>query len=113
MSWIREFQLRKVKRTMKIDLDYGVSPKTIELREKDGGEFPSAQEMTSNFISYGVSQRHKDGLSSRDRRIWARLQRRLEEAVDTGVSEIDLEAAEFEFIHDSFKDQKFPSGDAK
>lgn len=98
---------------MRVDLDYKIPAAAIERSKKKDEDVPTSQEMTQNFIWYAVNEKHKNGIGSRDRKIWGRIQRKFEAAVDSKASTIELETAEIEFIVDAFKDAKFPPADAR
>lgn len=89
---------------MKINLEYGAVGGEPEL---------SNSELTLNYVGFAVSQTYKDGLDGQLRRIWGRIQRKFDEAIEAKTDVIELEEAEKDFILKSFKDVKFPSGLAK
>jgi len=93
---------------MKVNLDYKLTAK-----EKEEIKI-SSQELTSNWITSGVASKYKDGLHGQLRRVWGRIQRKLDEAIDNDMEEIELEEAEKDFIKKVFsEDTSFPSGVAK
>lgn len=98
---------------MKIDFDYGM--KVGKDRQGVEIEPPCAQEMTANYIAYAVGKKHPNGLNGRDRRLYARLQRKLDDAIDQKAGEIDLETGEKDFLRSLFNSDevKFPPGDSK
>lgn len=83
---------------MKINLDYKMSDKY-----REGGNIKLNQELTANFINFAVSSKYKDGLKSGgQRRLYSRLQRNLDEAIEKNVDEIELEQAQKDFLTDVF-----------
>lgn len=88
---------------MKINLDY---------KQKEGSEM-SNQELTFDYITFAVNQKHKDGLSGSERRMFGRIQRKFDEAVEKLTNTVDLEMSEMDFIRDAFRDAKFPPQLAK
>lgn len=73
----------------------------------------SNQELTYGYVTYATNTKYKDGLEGQKRRIWGRIQRKFDEAVDKDKSSLELETAEIDFIKDVFKDAKFPPQIAK
>ena len=93
-------------RTLNINVDY-------KTKEVEGQKRLSNSELTLNYINYAVDVKYKEGLNGQIRRMYGRIQRTLEEAVETGKSKVELEESEFEFIKDAIKDAKFPTGLAR
>jgi hypothetical protein len=92
---------------LRIDLPYNrPAPKNGEDRVSD-------VELTDDYIGYAVNNVHKDGLEGQMRRIYGRIQRKIEEAIKSGAGEIELEQAEKDFLRKAFKDCKVPSGISK
>lgn len=91
---------------MNINIDY-----RLKLRENEVA--PSNQELTLNFLEGAVANAHPQGLSSRERRLWSRVQLKLDDAVNAKAYSIDLEKAEKDFILDCFKNAKLNSVAAK
>ena len=52
-----------------------------------------------------VSQKYKDGLEGQKRRIFGRIQRKIDDAIDNKKDEIELEQAEKDFLRGVFKDE--------
>ena len=92
---------------MQINLDY----KRPE--PKKGEEQITNSELTVDYINYSVRTFYKDGLDSQWRRIWGRIQRKLDEALDTKVGEVNFEQAELDFLKKAVKEVKVPSELAK
>ncbi len=82
-------------KTLKINLPYG-----LKNEEK-------SQQSTYNIILQGVSSKYPNGLDGEYRRSFARVQRKLDEAIDNNLDEINLEEAEFNLIKNSIQDGKF------
>lgn len=70
----------------------------------------SNSEVTVNYIEFAVNQIYNTGLQGSQRRIFARIQRKMDEAIDKKEEVIDLEQAEFDFIYDIFKNDKLVYG---
>lgn len=85
-----------------VDLDYNRG------RVMDENQ-PSNQALTFNYINHAVEAKYRDGLRPRDRRMYARLQEKLDEAVRDHSETIEVEKAEIDFLKDCFKDCRFPS----
>ena len=88
-----------------INLDYKVAKKDVSET--------SNREFTSSYISFAVRSFYKDGLDNQFRRIWARIQRKLDSVLDENKNEVELEQAEVDFIKTAVKSAKFPSDTAK
>lgn len=69
--------------------------------------------LTVNYIEYAVEGAYKAGLSNSQRRIYSRIQRKLDAAIESNTKEVELEAAEKDFLRDAFKTATFPSAAAK
>lgn len=93
---------------MKINIDY---------RRKIPADFndkvTSNSEITFSYIEYAVSSKHEKGLDSTLRRIWGRIQRKMEAAIEAQADDVELDAAEFDFIRKSVEDTKYPPAYSK
>ena len=84
---------------MKLNLDYKVSD---TYREKS--KLKNNQELTANFITFAVNSKYKDGLKTgSQRRLFGRLQRAMDDAIETDKDSIELEQAQIDFLHDVFR----------
>lgn len=66
-------------------------------------------ELSEDYISYAVRRVYKEGLDVQFRRLWARLQRKLDETLDKKTGWIVLEEGEYEFIKRAIKEAPFVS----
>lgn len=73
----------------------------------------SNSELTLDYLTYAVNQKYPNGLEGQLRRIWGRIQRTLDQAIEANDDGVVLETAEKEFILKAFKDVKFPAKIAK
>ena len=89
----------------KLNLDYS--------RDAKDNDKLSDAEVTLTYLTYAVRISYKDGLDNQFRRMWARIQRKLDAAIDDNKNEIDLDVSEFDFIKGAFKSPKIPSDIAK
>lgn len=87
---------------MNINLDYKVKVSDPSQPQT------SNQELTFDYINYAVNQKHKDGLDGALRRIWGRIQRKFDTAVDGKAESIELEQGEKDFIKKCFDSAKYP-----
>lgn len=87
---------------MNIDIDYG---RKLEGKE---GEITNA-ELTVDYINFSVKSFYKEGLESQWRRTFARIQRKLDEALDKKAYEVNFEQGEIDFIKRAMKEAKFPA----
>lgn len=92
---------------MKLNLDYKRGDENEEEKKI------SNQEVTVNYILSAVNSSHPQGLDLTNRRIFARIQRKIDEALDNNFDDIVLEKAEIDLIKESFKTAKFPAGYSK
>lgn len=90
---------------MRLSLDFG--------RKLEEVEKVSDRELTADYINYAVNQKHKEGIEGQLRRVWGRIQRKLDDALEQKLDSIDLEEAEKDFIAAAFKESKFPAGLSK
>lgn len=102
MSEATKQEQEKPNITLTVDLDYHQG------RPIDEGE-KSNQWLTNYYIGYAVDAKYKDGMRPRDRRMYARLQDKLDDAIKHNVKTIEIERAELELVKDAFKDCKFPA----
>lgn len=91
-----------------------LNPKALNVKldyykGKRKSEDPKEQSLTANYIQFAVDSKHKDGLKLRDRKIYSRIQDKLDEAVEQDLSIVVFEQAEIDFLKDAFKDSKFPA----
>jgi len=79
---------------MKINLNY----KFVVKGEVNVQDLPSPQEATFNYIAMAVNQKYEKGLDGHTRRMWGRIQRKFDDAIDKKSKSIDLETADQDFI---------------
>lgn len=91
---------------LKVNLDYG--RKEVKPNEL------SNQELTAYYIGMAVNTAYRDGgLSGSETRSYARVQRKLDEAIDNKAEEIDMAEGDLEFIADAFQKAHCPPEIAK
>jgi len=83
--------------TLKIDLPYNL---------KNAQEIP--QETTINLITIGLDSKYPQGLDGASRRVFGRLQRKFDEAVEKKEETIQLESAELDLIKNALSEGKYP-----
>ena len=93
-------------KTLNIDIDYR--------QKKSGkeGELSNA-ELTVDYITFAVNKKYKDGLNGQIRRMYGRIQEKLDKGVESPKKGIELEDGEWDFIKEAVKDATFPSGLSK
>lgn len=64
--------------------------------------------LSRDYIEHAV-QSHYNDLKGQNLRLWGRIQRKLDAAVEGNTAEINFEEAEKDFIVEAFKDAAFPS----
>lgn len=82
----------------KINLEYK--------RKQEAVEKMSDSELTLDYIQFAVKASHPNGLSGTQRRMFGRIQRKFESAIEEGIPSIDLDTSEFDFIKSSFFNEK-------
>lgn len=83
---------------MRINLDYKLSD-----TYKKNANIECNQDLTVNLINFAVNAKYKDGLKSGSlRRVYARLQRLLDEAIENKSDTIELEQAQKDLLIDVF-----------
>lgn len=88
---------------IKLNLDYKVKvPEGTPIEDQD----KDYSEISRGYIDYAVSASHRDGLSGGERRIFSRIQSKVEEAIENKTYEIDLEEKDLRFLQDCFLDDK-------
>lgn len=75
----------------------------------DDKDTVSNQEVTKNYILIAVSSKYPQGLDGSYRRMFGKLMNRLDECIEKGLEEIELESLEFDFIKNAVRDSKFPA----
>ena len=75
---------------MNINLDY-------KIPDNERGGFSNA-ELTRNYLLQAVAAVHPQGIGGQKNRIWGRIQRKVDDAIDEKKDTIDLEKAEIEFL---------------
>lgn len=82
----------------KVNIDYG--------RPAEAEEKVSNQELTLDYITTAISTLYPKGMSGSKRRSFGRIQRKLQKAADDSDECIELDEADFEFLHKSFNNEK-------
>lgn len=89
---------------MKVNIDYQ--------RPVTQGDLPNS-ELTLDYINHAATQAYPNGLEGQVRRIYGRIQRKIDEAISAKEDEVDLETAEKDFLKKIFKEAKFPASLSK
>lgn len=89
---------------MRIALDYGV-----DRENPKHTNWLSDREMTVDYITFATNQAFPEGLDGQKRRVFGRIDRKLQNALKEQLDEIELEEAEKDFLKEVFlrKDPKF------
>lgn len=74
---------------------------------------PSLQALMRNYIQYAAGQSYPQGLEGGKRRIFGRIQRKLDDAIDADSAYIALEEAEKDLVKELWNKTNFPSAEAK
>lgn len=85
-------------KTLALKLDYNLPEGNKELPEA----------LTVDYLISAVNMKYRDGLEGQLRRVFGRIQRKCDEALDKKYDALELEDSEFDLIHDCFDEAKFP-----
>lgn len=96
------------KRSLKIDIDYKLPPRKENEQDRTEGA-----ELTANYIEAAVTSSHPQGLEGQQRRIWGRIQRKIDSGIENKSESIELEQAESDFLRKAFENCKVPVAIAK
>jgi hypothetical protein len=66
------------------------------------------QETTLNFLMLSINSKYPQGIDGGYKRIFARIQNKLDEAIDKDLKNIDIEQAELDLIKNAVKEAKVP-----
>ena len=80
----------------------------IALPYKLKDETSTSQEVSSNYIIFAMNNKNPQGLEGQARRIFGRLQAKLDEAIENKSECLELETSEFELIKKNIEEAKFP-----
>lgn len=92
-------------RKLKVLLDY-------KAPESKNGELRGVP-LTADYINFAVGSAHPQGLEGQQRRIYGRIQRKLDDAIESSAEEIELENAESDFLRKAFESCKVPAAISK
>lgn len=100
---------------MKLSVDYNhkdptpLTPEQIEAGQKLE-EKEKNIETTINLVTLAMSKAHPDGLDGNgpQRRMWGRLQRKLDEALSNDIEEVEIEEGERDMISKALKNAQMP-----
>ncbi len=67
---------------------------------------PSPQLLTNDYVNHVVTQKYPDGLGRLERRLFGRIQDKLEDAAQDGSESIVLEKGEADFLKEAFRGAK-------
>lgn len=101
------------KRTLRVNLDYQLPPVAPATNGNEPEKRTEGVELTANYIEHAVTSSHQQGLEGQQRRIWSRIQRKLDTAVEEKSEQIELELAESDFLRKAFENCKVPVPIAK
>jgi len=86
---------------LKLNLDYKLNPPDgKKVTDKDNAE------VSKGYIEYAVSAFHREGLDSQFRRVYAKIQQKIDSAIEDEKYEIDLDQGEFNLIKLAFDSDK-------
>lgn len=72
-------------------------------------------ELTATYVQSAINLKYPQGLEGQVRRLWGRVQRKIDSALEEKKNEVELEDSEFDFIKKAVLDEtiKFPAHIAK
>lgn len=85
-------------KSLKLKLEYGLPTANTE----------KAITLTCDYLISAVNMKHKDGLEGQLRRVFGRIQRKCDEAIEKDYDALELEDSEFDLIEECFEEAKFP-----
>ena len=103
---------------MKLNIDYGTDMKQLnEARVARGKpeitEGEQNSDITFDYITYAVDKKYPEGLDGQMRRIYGRIVKKLEDAIEKKTYKVVFEEAEKDFIKKAFNEAKYPVKVAK
>lgn len=99
-------KIQPMNKKVALNLNFGYD------REKNK-DVPPDYEVTANYIGYGVSMGHKEGLTSDKRRLWNRIRQLLDEAVAKKEEFVVLNTYEMAFLKMAFEKAQVPASETK
>src|SRR3990167_8247625 len=85
---------------MNINIDF--------LRKEEEVKKTPNPELVLDYISYIIAASHKDGVEGQMKRIVGRIQRKIDEAIESKNYEVNFETAELELLQTCFEKAKIP-----
>lgn len=76
-------------------------------RKDEAKEKMSDAEITADYLEFAVRNVYEKGLEGQKRRIFGRLQRKMDAAIESKEYVIDIEQAEFDLIKKAFNEATF------
>lgn len=99
------------KKTFDLNLDIDLQvPKEDREHAEDFKGYP---DMAVDYINYAVHSTHEKGLDGKQRRIWGRIQRKFQIALESKAFNVTLENEEADLIRKAFSEARFPAKLAK
>ncbi len=74
---------------------------------KDNKEL--SETLTVDYLISAVNMKYREGMEGQLRRVFGRLQRKCDEALEKHFDVLELEDSEFDLIQDCFEEAKFPA----
>lgn len=91
-----------------LDVDYKLNAENAEGKKYTPEEISQGNaELTNNYIETATLLAHKDGLDSQFRRLWVKIQSKIQMALNTKDYVVEFEDGEFDFIKRSLENAKF------
>lgn len=91
----------------------------LDAKKEDGTDYTEVEvrkanaELANNYIETAVLMANRDGLDSQFRRIWVKINLKIQTALNTGDYEVEFEQGEFDFIKRAVTEAKFSPTIAK
>jgi len=90
-------------RILRINIDYKAKPDPAAAKQL------THQELTENYLNFGINAKYPDGIDGQLKRTVGRLQRKIEEAVENNKDTVELEESEFDLITNAVETAKYPT----
>ncbi len=93
-------------KTIQVNIDFGID----RAKDKDA---QSDQSIFRNYLGYAINLGYKEGLQSDKRRIWDKIQDKLDVVVEKNEESITLNSYEYLFIKTAFEKAVVPATETK
>ena len=98
---------------IKINVDYKTNIEGLNKQNKADGKpeitkDEAHSDLTMNYLRFAVEKKYKEGLEGQLRRVWGRIERKFEAAIENKTYKVELEEAEKDFIKKAHSEANYP-----